>query len=103
MSGRSAVSLYRAILRAHRTLPQEMRALGDAYVRKEFRDHRSAKAEQVARFLEGWEDYLQALNPGAAQRGRDLSAEELAALNPEQAEQLDKMRGSVAGGADHER
>lgn len=74
MSGSS--SLLRRILRAHRLLPKEMRRLGDAYVVKEFRDHRDVcvslfvarrllvrvlchrPQEQLTRFRAGWEAYL---------------------------------------------
>jgi Complex1_LYR-like len=36
--------LYRRILRAHRKhLPVELRILGDKYVKKEFRDHKSVE------------------------------------------------------------
>lgn len=36
--------LYRRLLRGHRKfLPQEMRVLGDQYIKKEFRDHKSTE------------------------------------------------------------
>lgn len=37
------LQLYRRILRVHRKLDPEMRVLGDSYVKKEFRAHRSAE------------------------------------------------------------
>ena len=44
----SSVRLYRDILRLHRTrLPSHLRALGDDYVRAEFRAHRDAKPEHL--------------------------------------------------------
>ena len=44
----TALNLYRRILRLHRwKLPQEMRHLGDSYVKEEFRLHRTANATQV--------------------------------------------------------
>jgi hypothetical protein len=35
------IPLYRRCLRAHRKLPPEMRALGDLYVKAEFRAHQN--------------------------------------------------------------
>eukprot|EP00584_Thalassiosira_punctigera_P001763 CAMPEP_0172541506 /NCGR_PEP_ID=MMETSP1067-20121228/12308_1 /TAXON_ID=265564 ORGANISM="Thalassiosira punctigera, Strain Tpunct2005C2" /NCGR_SAMPLE_ID=MMETSP1067 /ASSEMBLY_ACC=CAM_ASM_000444 /LENGTH=145 /DNA_ID=CAMNT_0013327563 /DNA_START=10 /DNA_END=447 /DNA_ORIENTATION=- len=60
MAGRNkALSLYRSILRAHdKFLPMSMRQLGDAYVKSEFRLHKSAKPEQAAQFFVEWEKYL---------------------------------------------
>ena len=37
------LQLYRRILRVHRKLDPELRVLGDSYVKKEFRAHRSAE------------------------------------------------------------
>lgn len=37
------LQLYRRILRIHRKLDPEMRVLGDSYVKKEFRAHRTAE------------------------------------------------------------
>ena len=56
-----ALSLYKSILRAHdRYLPSpSMRQLGDAYVRSEFRLHKSAKPEQAAMFFTEWDKYLE--------------------------------------------
>lgn len=54
-----ALSLYRSILRAHaKSLPDEMRVLGDAYVQSEFRLHKTAKDEQRDRFFTEWQAYL---------------------------------------------
>lgn len=61
MAGRiKALSLYKNILRAHdKFLPHEMKQLGDAYVKSEFRLHKEAKAEQVTLFYTEWEKYLE--------------------------------------------
>ena len=109
---RFALALYRAILQSHRrALPSEMRALGDEYVRSEFKLHKTASAKHLAPFFEQWMAYLQELNTGfansgaGAQRfGRDLAPEELSALNEEQQERLqtlqEEVKKSVAGGGD---
>ncbi|KAJ6160976.1 Succinate dehydrogenase assembly factor 3 [Penicillium chermesinum] len=39
----SPLQLYRRILRVHRKLDPEMRVLGDSYVKKEFRAHKTAE------------------------------------------------------------
>mmetsp|Transcript_9357 Transcript_9357/g.14297 ORF Transcript_9357/g.14297 Transcript_9357/m.14297 type:complete len:132 (-) Transcript_9357:26-421(-) len=53
------ISLYKNILRAHaRYLPHEMKQLGDAYVKAEFRLHTKAKPEQLEGFFAEWNKYL---------------------------------------------
>lgn len=37
------IPLYRRVLRSHRRLPNEMRVLGDEYVKSEFRAHRTVE------------------------------------------------------------
>ena len=57
-----AKSLYRSLLRAHtKHLPDEMRQLGDAYIKAEFRLHRNAKPEQADQFFTEWDNYLDQL------------------------------------------
>ncbi|NXN99299.1 SDHF3 factor, partial [Rhinopomastus cyanomelas] len=51
-------ALYRRILRLHRALPAALRALGDRYVREEFRKHKAAQPAEVQRFLREWEATL---------------------------------------------
>mmetsp|Transcript_6378 Transcript_6378/g.14423 ORF Transcript_6378/g.14423 Transcript_6378/m.14423 type:complete len:150 (-) Transcript_6378:2443-2892(-) len=61
MAGRNkALSLYKSVLRAHeKFLPRDMRQLGDAYVKAEFRLHRKAEPEQATQFFTEWEKYRQ--------------------------------------------
>ena len=56
----AALSLYKSILRAHSShLPPRMRQLGDAYVKSEFRLHKSVtKPEQLEAFFTEWRSYL---------------------------------------------
>ncbi|KAL7513328.1 hypothetical protein ACHAXN_010724 [Cyclotella atomus] len=60
MSRIKALTLYKSILRAHsKYLPMEMRQLGDAYVKSEFRLHKSkTKQEQLQQFFTEWDKYL---------------------------------------------
>ncbi len=50
-----ALTLYRDIMRAHRKLPVEMRTLGDAYVREEFKKHKAAKPKFLAQLYTAWD------------------------------------------------
>lgn len=59
MTSTRAIKLYRSLLKAHRKhLPFEMRAIGDTYVRSEFRLHKNAKVEHLEGFFSEWEKYL---------------------------------------------
>ena len=97
MSGylrKDVLSLYARILRLHKSrLPAELRGLGDAYVKAEFRAHRDAKEEFVAPFMEQWKDYANELH--AQQQdgriGKDLSEDDAARLNDEQKLQLHRL------------
>ena len=50
-----ARTLYRRILALHRRLPLEQKALGDQYVKAEFRRHINVSKEQALEFLQEWE------------------------------------------------
>lgn len=51
----SVRSLYKRILVLHRFLPIDLKALGDQYVKDEFRRHKSASPEEVTGFMKEWE------------------------------------------------
>ena len=54
-----ALGLYRALLKSHKVhLPPEMRQLGDAYVKSEFKLHKNAKPDHLTGFYREWEKYL---------------------------------------------
>jgi hypothetical protein len=46
--------LYKTILRLHQSLPNELRELGNQYVRDEFRRHKNAQPEFVTNFMVEW-------------------------------------------------
>ncbi|XP_061443106.1 succinate dehydrogenase assembly factor 3, mitochondrial isoform X1 [Rhineura floridana] len=48
-------TLYRKILQLHQAMPLELKALGDQYVKDEFRRHRSVGPEEAEQFLQEWE------------------------------------------------
>ncbi|XP_050797703.1 succinate dehydrogenase assembly factor 3, mitochondrial [Gopherus flavomarginatus] len=54
-------ALYRRILLLHRALPVALKALGDEYVKEEFRRHRSVGPADAQRFLREWEIYAEML------------------------------------------
>ncbi len=49
-----ALKLYRIIRTLHRALPPEMRTLGDAYARDEFKRHKTAEQKHLIGFFEQW-------------------------------------------------
>ncbi|XP_029920266.1 succinate dehydrogenase assembly factor 3, mitochondrial [Myripristis murdjan] len=54
-------SLYKRILILHRFLPIDLRAMGDQYVKDEFRRHKSASSSEVKCFMREWENYKDTL------------------------------------------
>lgn len=46
--------LYKMIFRLHKSLPKDMRELGDKYVRNEFKLHKTATPEYTKTFLAEW-------------------------------------------------
>jgi hypothetical protein len=74
-----ASTLYRSLLRAHKQhLPAQMKELGNAYVKSEFKLHRTAKPEQVERFYKEWDGYLQQILQTA--RAHDVARSGMDAL-----------------------
>nr|XP_040045415.1 succinate dehydrogenase assembly factor 3, mitochondrial [Gasterosteus aculeatus aculeatus] len=57
----SVRSLYKRILVLHRFLPIDLRALGDQYVKDEFRRHKGASAEEAKGFMSEWKNYKDTL------------------------------------------
>uniref|UniRef100_UPI00398E6F61 succinate dehydrogenase assembly factor 3, mitochondrial n=1 Tax=Pristiophorus japonicus TaxID=55135 RepID=UPI00398E6F61 len=54
-------ALYKRLMLLHRLLPAELRALGDQYVKDEFRRNKRVGAQEVQRFMEEWEVYADVL------------------------------------------
>lgn len=54
-------ALYKRILVLHRFLPIHLRALGDQYVKDEFRRHKTAAPEEVGSFMTEWQNYKDTL------------------------------------------
>lgn len=87
-----SLRLYKSILTSHRVLPGEMRFIGDAYVREEFKLHKNAKPEHLRPFFEEWIAYLRLMQDmDVNNMGKDLPAEEIAKLSDEQRDKLVTM------------
>ncbi|XP_050992388.1 succinate dehydrogenase assembly factor 3, mitochondrial isoform X1 [Labeo rohita] len=89
-------SLYKRILMLHRFMPIDLRALGDQYVKDEFRRHKTASGEEVTRFMTEWQNYkdtlqtqvLEAVGNKKLVFGADLSEDKLKDFQEEQIGQL---------------
>ncbi|CAD5124199.1 DgyrCDS12499 [Dimorphilus gyrociliatus] len=53
--------LYKSILRLHKSLPEDLKYLGDKYVKEEFKLHKKAEKPQVDVFLKAWAIYARDL------------------------------------------
>lgn len=76
-SNKAAILLYRSILKAHKKyLPMDMKALGDKYVKTEFRLHKEAtEVDQVQTFMKEWQTYLDQILVTARARNHAMSME----------------------------
>ncbi|KAJ8273843.1 hypothetical protein GJAV_G00106100 [Gymnothorax javanicus] len=92
-------ALYKRILQLHRFLPLDLRALGDQYVKDEFRRNKSAKPSEVKSFMAEWENYRETLQmqvletvdrgtPKGVPYGAHLSEEKLKQFQEQQFGQL---------------
>ncbi|CAG8467358.1 7815_t:CDS:2 [Ambispora gerdemannii] len=64
--------LYRQILRTHRHLPAAHRALGDAYVKAEFKRHKDVdNPVHVVGFIGQWQVYLEELKKQMREQKKD--------------------------------
>ncbi|CAD7924047.1 unnamed protein product [Amoebophrya sp. A120] len=98
-------SLYRRILRLHRNLPHPMmRAIGDVYVKKEFRIHCGPPSmqtnpvlpEQFKDFLRKWNQYADQIAEG--QVGKQISRQQKQTMTAEQQLKLRELREAIRGG-----
>lgn len=91
------VSLLRSILREHRIrLPPDLRKMGDAYVKEEFRLHKMAKMSHLQHFYIEWESYLKQMQASDKTIGKDLDPKTISQLSPEQRAKLSEMKTKSA-------
>ncbi|XP_071156236.1 succinate dehydrogenase assembly factor 3, mitochondrial-like [Mytilus galloprovincialis] len=87
-------ALYKAILRIHRGLPLQMKAMGDQYVKDEFKRHKDAPPLETGIFMDEWTKYYLTIGKQLAARkkvqtiGVDLSPELLDCFQNDQVAQL---------------
>lgn len=90
---RAALSIYRQILRVHRTsMPPPLRKMGDSYLRDEYRRHKDAQTtpQQWKTFTLEWQKYLDMLMGRAdlPNTSGDIPADVRDAMTPEQKQQF---------------
>ncbi|KAG7191757.1 acetate non-utilizing protein 9 [Scheffersomyces spartinae] len=83
------LALYKRILRAHyQHLPQELRFLGDQYVKAEFKAHKHTDNPlHIVGFLTQWQEYLGNIVGDGWLEGK-LKQQDLEKMSPEQVGQL---------------
>lgn len=100
---RFILSLYREILRVHKTqLPPPMRVLGNTYVTDEFRAHLKGKTtqEQWREFAVEWKNYIARLRGDADVQGDcsgEIPRDLYDALSPDQKQRLNSLREAAQG------
>lgn len=90
--------LYRRILKVHKVkLPEDMRELGNKFVRNEFKQHLKSEKKFQEVFKSKWSSYLRQLEsaPLASQLGKNLEDNEVNALTDDQKKKLEEMRIST--------
>ncbi|XP_002161469.1 succinate dehydrogenase assembly factor 3, mitochondrial [Hydra vulgaris] len=84
--------LYRQILKLHRYLPNDLKKLGDQYVKEEFRRHKGANQLQAYEFMTEWKFYCDTLQKQItlppSSLGVPLDPEKVNSLSQEQLGQL---------------
>ncbi|XP_043935867.1 succinate dehydrogenase assembly factor 3, mitochondrial [Protopterus annectens] len=91
-------SLYKRILLLHKLLPVDLKALGDRYVKDEFKRNKTATQQDTENFMAAWEEYADVLYSQAVENVKDstknvklgasLTQEKLDAMRDEQLGQL---------------
>uniref|UniRef100_A0AC34R446 Succinate dehydrogenase assembly factor 3 n=1 Tax=Panagrolaimus sp. JU765 TaxID=591449 RepID=A0AC34R446_9BILA len=91
--GRFPLVLYKRILRLHYGLPTpEMKLMGDAYVKDEFRRHKTAAPELALLFLKEWTEYCTMLSKQLSNKGLVKGLSVGKDLDPEQIEVLEEQK-----------
>lgn len=90
------IPLYRRLLRAHRKhLPQEMRLLGDEYIKSEFRAHRDVdNPVHIIGFLTEWQMYAQKIE-GDSWVGEKLEPGKIEKMSDQQIGQLYELMRAI--------
>ncbi|XP_005183918.1 succinate dehydrogenase assembly factor 3, mitochondrial [Musca domestica] len=96
--------LYKTILRLHRGLPDELKDLGDKYVKDEFRRHLKCNPMEAQLFMTEWAKYAVTISKQLGIRGKplgtigdDLDKETVEMLNDDQTVQLYELMLAAKG------
>ncbi|OSX75822.1 hypothetical protein BU14_0219s0022 [Porphyra umbilicalis] len=94
---RDVLGLYRSLLRIHAAvLPAAQRALGDRYVREEFKAHKEVEPAQADAFMQTWQEYwVHLARARGGPVGRDLDGGTSEALSEEQTAKLDELAAAA--------
>ena len=93
--------LLRSILRLHKLrLPSDQQALGDAYVKAEFRLHKDAEPAFVKMFMAEWTSYRDHVANSRNWPSAPLADSALASMSAEQREQLDALKQAAESGTE---
>ena len=92
---RRALQTFKDIMILHKhKLPPALKALGDTYVRKEFKVHMyggKCSRSQFEQFLTAWRSYAEMVRNQAEVTGKPLSQEQKRLLNEQQKSQLEQL------------
>ncbi|XP_061386220.1 succinate dehydrogenase assembly factor 3, mitochondrial [Musca vetustissima] len=96
--------LYKTILRLHRGLPDELKDLGDKYVKDEFRRHLKCNPMEAQLFMTEWAKYAVTISKQLGIRGKplgtlgdDLDQETVEMLKDDQVVQLYELMLAAKG------
>ncbi|XP_060075978.1 succinate dehydrogenase assembly factor 3, mitochondrial-like [Ylistrum balloti] len=91
-------ALYKAILKLHRGLPLNFKAIGDQYVKDEFKRHKNITSAEAEVFMDEWTKYYLMIGKQLSQRkqkqtiGVNMSSELLDCFSDEQIVQLMELK-----------
>lgn len=75
-----------------------MKALGDTYVKQEFRLHKDAKPEHLSRFITSWEKYLVTLQEQSGGKvGMHIDADDVSRMSEDQKRKMRDMMDNATG------
>uniref|UniRef100_A0A0A9YDQ3 Succinate dehydrogenase assembly factor 3 n=1 Tax=Lygus hesperus TaxID=30085 RepID=A0A0A9YDQ3_LYGHE len=97
--------LYKVILRLHRGLPEDLNKLGTAYMKDEFKRHKTCDVVTASKFLSGWTDYAIGLTKqlgitglkSGTKLGQPLGPDDIDHFNAEQVAQLYELKKVTHG------
>ena len=95
---KKGLRLYYHILKLHsRTLPGQMRGIGDLYLRQEFKHHHeNPQMEFYLKFYTKWNDYYEELSKrGVKEMARDITSREEQMLTNDQKEALKVLKEGI--------